>query len=250
VAIKKLRMDARRSSAYDAEDEESDRGSSASIKDEVLNNVLDEIRLLSMLSHDNIVGYLGSCVIDMTMMIVMEYVAGGSMAYILEKFGKISPSSTAHYCRHILRGLQYLHSHDVVHLDVKPGNVLVGDHGRCKLVDFGTASMYNTSTKASTVRGTPLYMAPEAIRGQATKTSDIWSFGMTVLELLTGKEGWPVTPDMNPFFLMELIAHPSNAPIVPDPVPQPARRFVLRSTDRNPGSRPTAQQLLDDAFLL
>ena len=56
------------------------------------------------------------------------------MAYILEQFGTISPGSTAHYCRHILRGLQYLHINDVVHLDVKPGNVLVGDHGRCKLV--------------------------------------------------------------------------------------------------------------------
>ena len=117
-------------------------------------------------------------------------------------------------------------------------------------VDFGTASTYNTSTKANDVRGTPLYMAPEAIKGKATKTSDIWSFGMTVLELLTGQEGWPVTSDMNPWYLMEMIADPKNSPTVPDSLPQDARDFVLRAVDRNPGSRPTAEELLDDAFLV
>ena len=222
-------------------------------QDRKLDTMSKEIRMLCELNHDNVVDYLGSQVVQRTLLIVMEYVAGGSLATLLRHFGTLSPSCTAQYCRHILKGLQYLHSNDVAHLDVKPANVLIGEHGCCKLADFGTASQYNTSVgipREGGMDGTPVYMAPEAAEGRATMESDIWSVGMTCLELLTGAYGWQLEPHAHRLQVLEHIKNPTNRPHIPDSLPVLARAFLCTALQFHAALRASAEELLLDAFLL
>eukprot|EP00668_Euglena_longa_P043689 GGOE01058164.1.p1 GENE.GGOE01058164.1~~GGOE01058164.1.p1 ORF type:complete len:1112 (-),score=260.64 GGOE01058164.1:189-3524(-) len=154
-------------------------------------NLPQEIKLLSKYRHENIVAYLGSGLIQSTIpqvLIVMEYVACGSLESLLKKFGKFQESSVQRYTRDIVRGLSYLHNNGVLHRDVKPANVLVEQTGVCKLADFGTAAMlqHNESHGADLV-GTPQYMAPEVLEGDVSNAGDIWAVGVTCLQLVTGK---------------------------------------------------------------
>eukprot|EP00667_Euglena_gracilis_P001475 EG_transcript_1474 len=154
-------------------------------------NLPQEIKLLSKYRHANIVAYLGSGLVQSTIpqvLIVMEYVACGSLESLLKKFGKFQESSVQRYTRDIVRGLSYLHNNGVLHRDVKPANVLVEHTGACKLADFGTAAMlqHNESHGADLV-GTPQYMAPEVLEGDVSSAGDIWAVGVTCLQLLTGK---------------------------------------------------------------
>ena len=112
----------------------------------------------------------------------MEYIACGSLETIVNTFGNIPEGTAVHYVRDIVRGLSYLHSHDVVHLDVKPANVLLDQQGRCKLADFGTAVALSDLMQ-SEVMGTPVYMAPERVTGDTSALSDIWSLGITLAEV-------------------------------------------------------------------
>eukprot|EP01012_Entosiphon_sulcatum_P038013 TRINITY_DN4904_c0_g2_i1.p1 TRINITY_DN4904_c0_g2~~TRINITY_DN4904_c0_g2_i1.p1 ORF type:complete len:1227 (+),score=159.88 TRINITY_DN4904_c0_g2_i1:225-3905(+) len=218
---------------------------SPTLREEMLN----EIRLLSTFRHDNIVAYLGSAVLGRNLMIVMEYVPCGSLCFILRHFGKLAPRSVAHYTRHIVRGLAYLHSRNIVHRDIKPGNLLLDASGRCKLTDFGTSD-YFTEIRPNDVRGTPMYVAPEALAKNVSKASDIWSLGLTVLELLTGRLPWETGNNNNPHYLLNLIASPDKLPTIPPELPAHAKTFILSCLERDTEQRPTTQKLLDHPFLL
>eukprot|EP01012_Entosiphon_sulcatum_P014676 TRINITY_DN19687_c0_g1_i1.p1 TRINITY_DN19687_c0_g1~~TRINITY_DN19687_c0_g1_i1.p1 ORF type:complete len:1160 (+),score=119.44 TRINITY_DN19687_c0_g1_i1:78-3557(+) len=220
---------------------------SVSISVKQQEELLNEVRLLSTFQHDNIVAYLGSAVVGHNLLVIMQYISCGTLAYIVRHFGKLEPASVVQYSRHILRGLAYLHSHDVVHRDIKPPNVLLDESGRCKLTDFGTADRFNAM---GTVKGTPMYMAPESLMARACKASDIWSFGLTVLELLTGSLPWNFPGATNPHFLINLILSPDTQPQIPSWLPIPAQQFILQCVQRDEASRPSADQLLEHAFLL
>jgi serine/threonine protein kinase len=220
---------------------------SVSLQVEHQEEMLKEIRLLSTFRHDNIVAYLGSAVVSKSLLIVMEYVSCGSLAFILSHFGKLPSSSVSQYSRHILRGLIYLHSHDVVHRDIKPANLLLDESGRCKLTDFGTADRF--TTMKTDIKGTPMYMSPEALQGKTVKASDIWSFGLTIMELLTGSTPWDTGGCPNPFYIMNMII---ATDVLPDfsHLPAVADGFIRSCVTRDPLKRPTAEQLVENPFLL
>ena len=97
------------------------------------------------------------------------------------------------YTRDILYGAAYLHEHNVAHRDIKGANVLVTSAGMCKLADFGVAVHMDKIT--ASIRGTPYFISPEMIRGQATspgilERSDVWSIGCTVFQMATGEPPW------------------------------------------------------------
>eukprot|EP00759_Apiculatamorpha_spiralis_P046165 PhF_6_TR42717/c0_g2_i1/m.64539 len=105
-----------------------------------VDEVLHEVSLLSALRHENIVGYIGSCVVDGVLLIVMEYVPGGSLASLIKEFRTLDLEPTKRYVRDVVRGLTFLHRKDVIHQDVKPHNVLLMIDGQCKLTDFGASA--------------------------------------------------------------------------------------------------------------
>lgn len=162
--------------------------------------VLKEYMVLTDLEHPNIVRVVAFMVVGKIGRTFMEWMPSGSLQDVLRfsPRGVLRESVVSRYADDALRGLSYLHSRGVLHRDVKPGNMLLGSDGTVKLTDFGTSSVLAAgkhTLETAAITGTAPYMAPEAVQGLYSTASDIWSFGCSVLELVTGRVPWsdPVT---------------------------------------------------------
>lgn len=207
----------------------------------MIGNIQREVEIMKKLHHANVVRVLDSFHDQFGVSIVLEYVDGGSLASIVRKCGCMPESLVAIYMDQVLQGLQYLHEHGVIHRDIKGGNILLSKEGVCKLVDFGcAAAVANDMSKRVTVVGTPYWMAPEVVSmsGQLP-TSDIWSFGATVVELVTGEPPYWGMPPVSAMFNVVQDARP--------PVPaglSPELTDMLRQCfQKDPRVRPDAAQL-------
>uniref|UniRef100_A0A674BDD1 non-specific serine/threonine protein kinase n=1 Tax=Salmo trutta TaxID=8032 RepID=A0A674BDD1_SALTR len=177
-----------------------------------------EINMLKKYSHHrNIATYYGAFVkknppgIDDQLWLVMEFCGAGSITDLIKntKGNSLKEEWTAYICREILRGLTHLHQHKVIHRDIKGQNVLLTENAEVKLVDFGvSAQLDRTVGKRNTFIGTPYWMAPEVIacdeNPEATYDfkSDLWSLGITAIEMA---EGAPPLCDMHPMRALFLI---------------------------------------------
>lgn len=153
-------------------------------------DIQEEINVICNLSHPNIVNYLGTTITDRHLFILLEYVPGGSIAGMLSQFGAFSEDLIRRFSYQILLGLEYLHNKLIVHRDIKGSNILVTDGGVAKLSDFGCskqlAGMRTMSVEGSAkvLKGSVPWMAPEVIKQCGYgRSSDIWSFGATVIEM-------------------------------------------------------------------
>eukprot|EP00611_Tribonema_gayanum_P003237 TRINITY_DN12512_c0_g1_i1.p1 TRINITY_DN12512_c0_g1~~TRINITY_DN12512_c0_g1_i1.p1 ORF type:complete len:436 (-),score=83.66 TRINITY_DN12512_c0_g1_i1:1177-2484(-) len=127
-----------------------------------------EMALMRQFSHPNIVSYLGAEIReeDGQLCIFQEWVPGGSVSSLLRRFGPFSEDMTRRYTRQALRGLTYLHQHQVVHRDIKGSNILVDDRGTVKLADFGASICVSDPADAGggALKGTPYFMTPEVLQ--------------------------------------------------------------------------------------
>jgi serine/threonine protein kinase len=239
-------------------------GSNADVQSQI-NDVTNEMDLLSRLHHDNLVTYYG-VVCDREMMQVrlfMELVTGGSLAGLVQEMAEPLPEQTAQkFVRQIVRGLAYIHEHGIVHRDLKCDNIMQdAASGQVKLADFGTAKCVGNAAGASraaqTMIGTPYFMAPEILAAMTAEEAeagygvkaDIWSLGITVAELLDrGNPPWPAFASPAHAFLH--IANPETRPIVPAHISGHAADFIAACTVRDPRRRPSAIELLQHAWLL
>ena len=189
--------------------------------------------------------------------LLIEYMAGGSLADVAEKFGGALDERVIRlYTREILEGLKYLHKNGIVHSDLKCKNVLLGSRGNVKLADFGCARKISNqigdeaSMKSfNSVVGTPLWMAPEVLRNEGTGFSaDIWSFGCTVIEMATGKSPWG-DGISNPMAVVLKIACGNEIPPFPRQFSQEGLDFLGKCLERNPEKRWTAEELLKHPFV-
>ena len=150
-----------------------------------------EARAAGRLSHPGIVSIYDAGIDPRTQLafIAMEWVEGASLAQILKAHGKLTVEAAASIARQISRALDYAHQHGVVHRDVKPANVLMGEGGKVQVVDFGIAKLTaETHTRVGQVLGTPAYMSPEQVRGIAVDgRSDLFSLGAILYQCLTGE---------------------------------------------------------------
>lgn len=215
----------------------------------------EEVDLLKALKHVNIVAYLGTCLEENTLSIFMEFVPGGSIASIINRFGPLPETVFCKYTRQILQGVAYLHENCVVHRDIKGNNVMLMPTGVIKLIDFGCAKRLawagfsgTHSDMLKSMRGTPYWMAPEVINESGYgRKSDIWSIGCTVFEMATGK---PPLASMDRMAAMFYIgAHRGLMPPLPDRFSEPAADFVRLCLTRDQHERPSALQLLKHSFL-
>eukprot|EP00759_Apiculatamorpha_spiralis_P006109 PhF_6_TR13603/c0_g1_i2/m.21769 len=161
-----------------------------------------EVQLLRHLTHPNIVKFLGCRENGPVLEIHMELVNGGSLSGVIRSF-KLAETQIKLYVKDILLGLEYLHSKNVIHRDLKCDNILVEDGGRAKLADFGTAR--ETTSRAHTVAGTPAFMAPEVLKGNGYDNKcDIWSLGCCIIHMHTGDI--PFKEFANPYAAMFHVA--------------------------------------------
>src|SRR5262245_19849917 len=147
--------------------------------------LLQEPRLLAALDHSNIVGILTAEKVDNVFFIVMEYVKGESLEAVLDREKSLDVPRDLNYAVQILKGVNHAHQAQILHRDLRPANVLVSESGVVKVADFGTSRLLEKS-HATTVIGSPPYMAPEQFQGRAVLASDIYSVGVIVYQMLTG----------------------------------------------------------------
>jgi eukaryotic-like serine/threonine-protein kinase len=148
-----------------------------------------EARTAARLSHPNIVAVFDSGSDDEQHYLVMEYVPGQSLAQLLARHGRLAPRLAAELAVAVCAALAAAHAQGLVHRDVKPANVLVGDDGRVKVTDFGIAKAATADTLTATgmVLGTAAYLAPEQARGGPVDArSDLYGLGCVLYELVTG----------------------------------------------------------------
>uniref|UniRef100_A0A2K5ER37 Mitogen-activated protein kinase kinase kinase 19 n=1 Tax=Aotus nancymaae TaxID=37293 RepID=A0A2K5ER37_AOTNA len=215
----------------------------------------EELDLLKALKHVNIVAYLGTCLQENTVSIFMEFVPGGSISSIINRFGPLPEMVFCKYTKQILQGVAYLHENCVVHRDIKGNNVMLMPTGIIKLIDFGCAKRLawaglngTHSDMLKSMHGTPYWMAPEVINESGYgRKSDIWSIGCTVFEMATGK---PPLASMDRMAAMFYIgAHRGLMPSLPDHFSENAADFVRMCLTRDQHERPSALQLLKHSFL-
>ncbi|NXU52245.1 M3K19 kinase, partial [Turnix velox] len=215
----------------------------------------EEVDLLKTLKHVNIVTYLGTCLEDNVLSIFMEFVPGGSISSVINRFGPLPEMVLCKYTKQILQGVAYLHANCVVHRDIKGNNVMLMPNGVVKLIDFGCARRLawaspsgRQSQLLKSMHGTPYWMAPEVINESGYgRKSDIWSVGCTVFEMATGK---PPLASMDRIAAMFYIgAHRGLMPSLPSQFSSTAVDFVHVCLTRDQHKRPSALQLLDHPFV-
>lgn len=241
--------------------------------------IREEMGVLQILEHPNMVKYHGIEVHRDKVFIFMEYCAGGSLAGLLEH-GRIEDESfILVYTLQMLEGLAYLHESGVVHRDIKPENILLDHNGVIKFVDFGAARVIAHQTgrtlaltdhaehppgaiprqgRQRSMTGTPMYMSPEIINPDSTRgfrnparpgAVDVWSLGCVVLEMATGRRPWASLD--NEWAIMYNIAQ-GNPPQLPskEQLSEIGIDFLKRTFERDPSKRATAAELLQHEWIM
>jgi serine/threonine protein kinase len=216
------------------------------VQEDKLAGVLREAELLRQLDHLNIVKLQDFMEDKDYLYFVLEYVESGSLYKLLKKFGTFPESLVALYLTQVLEGLKYLHSKNIIHRDIKGDNILITKSGVAKLADFGTARLDDTE-KSFTVVGTPYWMAPEIIEmSNCGTSSDIWSIGCTIIELLTGTPPYFDLGTMSALFNIVQDPHPP----LPEGISEELKDFLMKCFLKDTAVRPSAEQLLTHPWIM
>jgi serine/threonine-protein kinase len=206
---------------------------------ERLQRFLNEVKLARQISHSNVCRVYDVGEIDGHHYLSMEYVDGEDLAILLRRIGRLSGDKAIQIARQLCAGLAAAHDKGVLHRDLKPANVMLDGEGRVRITDFGLAAIAGQVTGADVHAGTPGYMAPEQLAGKGvTVASDIFSLGIVLFELFTGKPVFKADTAAELARLhQENRASPSS--FVPDLDPA-VERVILRCLSRHPADRPTS----------
>ncbi|KAG5882415.1 hypothetical protein JTB14_008990 [Gonioctena quinquepunctata] len=215
-----------------------------------LQEIIKEISIMQQCDSPYVVKYYGSYFKNTDLWIVMEYCGAGSVSDIMRLRKKtLSEDEIATILSDTLKGLEYLHLRRKIHRDIKAGNILLNSEGHAKLADFGVAGqLTDTMAKRNTVIGTPFWMAPEVIQEIGYDcVADIWSLGITALEMAEGKPPYGDIHPMRAIFMIPTKPPPSFRE--PDKWSTEFTDFVGSCLVKNPDERATATDLLAHQFV-
>lgn len=210
--------------------------------DYVREQFLSEARMVAMLHHPCIVEIYTVIETANSLYLVFEYVDGQTLETRLDIDSYIDFEEVKHIFDSVCQGLSYAHANNIVHCDLKPGNIMISDSGIAKVMDFGVAQKVTEENENSSrpVAGTPAYMSPEQQKGFTSKQSDIYSLAVCLYEALVGQVPWSVKGfDVT----TKKIVPPSQiAPYIPQEIDE----LIIRSLNEDPAKRiQTVEQFWD-----
>jgi serine/threonine protein kinase len=195
----------------------------------------NEAKTIARLNHENIVKVYDIEELYRTIFIVMEYLEGVTLEYILDKMPGMDLSKILSVILQVCDGLGYAHAQGIIHQDVKPGNIFIQPGDRVKIVDFGLACP--SGTVDFCFPGTVFYMSPEQIEGDPLdERTDIYSLGITAYEMITGRRPYPENDLVKLMHMHVNEDVPDPRTIIPD-LPEELYRFLAGSTERAASAR-------------
>jgi hypothetical protein len=199
-----------------------------------------EVRIARQVSHPNICRVYDIGELDGRHFLTMEYIDGEDLASLLKRIGHLTNEKALDIARQLAAGLAAAHERGVLHRDLKPANIMIDGHGRVRITDFGLAIAQQDESQATEIAGTPAYMAPEQLAGKgATVRSDMYSLGLILYELYTGKKAFTATNlaelrEQKETHIPRVISEIREGM---DPV---VERLIRRCMEKDPNARPAS----------
>ena len=196
----------------------------------------EEARLLASLEHKNIVRFYNIDYIAGKLVLITEYVKGKSLRAMLER-EELDFLRTMNIIEQCLAGLSYAHKKGIIHRDLKPENILISDEGLVKITDFGLGKFLKEGSLSASIAGTPIYMPPEAWKGEFSVTSDIYSLGAVLYEMVTKRPPF-LAESLEAIRKLVFEEEPIRPKILNPSLPETVENTILRALDKNPEKRP------------
>ncbi|XP_051522458.1 mitogen-activated protein kinase kinase kinase 8-like isoform X2 [Myxocyprinus asiaticus] len=211
-----------------------------------------DVEIQARFRHENIAELYGALLWEQTVHLFMEAGEGGSVLEKLDSCGPMREFEIIWVTQQVLHGLEYLHSHNIIHHDIKPSNIVLMS-AKAVLVDFGlTVQVKDDIYVPRDLRGTEMYMSPELVlcRGHNTKT-DIYSLGTTIIHMLSGSPPWVRRYPRTAYPSYLYIIHKQAPPLedIPESCSIAMRRLLEHALDRVPAQRSSATELLNEEAL-
>ncbi len=217
--------------------------------DEFLRRFRNESKAIALLSHQNIVKIYDVGFTEKVQFIVMEYVDGITLTDYIEQQGLLKWRDAVHFTVQILRALQHAHDRGIVHRDIKSSNIMLLRDGTIKVMDFGIArfNRENNKTVSEKTIGSVHYISPEQARGDITdERSDIYSVGVLLYEMLTGKKPFDGDTPVA-IALKHMQSTPKKPTEINETIPEGLEQIVMRAMQKEPGQRyQTAGEMIKD----
>ena len=212
-----------------------------------------EVDILSNLDHPNIVKYFGTFEDEFFIHIVMEYLKGHDLDRIisLKNYTGLDEKNMCQIIQQLLKALAFIHSKNIIHRDIKPENILFSNkrnYSSLRLIDFGLATFEKQDNKSV---GTPFYMSPETIDGNSTPLSDIWSVGVIVYQMITGKLPFEANDKDNQTLYNKIKNDDYDRDILNEiDCSEEVKDFIYKTLQKEPTMRLNTQDSLNHPWIL